>query len=400
MTASTTRPSAGHQYLDDVLELLWPGHQRTSRPGSRGLVKLPPGQPRLLLPRRPNRVAAAALRNYNTAAVGVRAGRIALGAAALRCGIGSLMADGLVRGEVAIEDELAARLGHEVFVGVYIGPPRVAQKPVLQVLDRQGNTRAFAKISVNEHTAGLVEHEIETLRSLAALDLTLLRVPRILHEGHWHGHRLLVQEAIANRRCAPAVDSVRASASRELFESWGSWRRPIADSAFAGRVLERVRALPDNRLAGRLREAVGAAVEWTGRTELAFGAAHGDWVPWNMTAQGARLDVWDWEGFAADVPFGFDELHWRVNQAVVIDGQHPLGGVPAVTGAAGAFLGRAGMDEEEARATALWYVLDLATRYAAEGEDVIGGTRLSRLDAWAVPALVTLLRAVMPSSLR
>jgi len=387
---------AESRYVDDVLEMLWPGHQRTSRPGLRGVVMVPPGRPRLVIPRQPARVAAAALRNYNTAAVGVHRGRLAFGVFALRCGAGALVPGGLVHATAGIEAELSERLGYEAFVGVYIGPPRAAQKPVLQVLDAHGVTRAFAKISVNDHTAGLVEHEAKTLRTLAGLELECLQVPRVLYEGHWQGHRLVVQQAVDHRRHQPLSPPLRAAASHELVEAWGRSRRSIADSAFAGRVLDRLPQLPESMLGRRLREAIDQAVEWTGDTELDFGAAHGDWVPWNMAAAGEQLDVWDWEGFTTDVPVGFDELHWRVNHAVAIAGVGPLRAVPALTGEAADFLTGPGMSERAARTTALWYVLDLATRYAADGEDALGGTPLSRLDVWVVPTLVKLLHAVMP----
>lgn len=391
---------AERDYVDDVLELLWPGHHRVSRPGRRGVVMMPPGRPRLVLPRQPARVAAAALRNYNTAAVGVGRGRLVVGALALRCGAGSLVPGGLVDDGNGIEAALSSRLGYEVFVGVYIGPPRVVQKPVLQVLDAHGVTRAFAKISVSERTRCLIEHEADTLRTLAGMDFARLRVPEILHEGHWRGHRLVVQRAVARRRRQLVDARLRWAAGCELFEVYGSSRRPIIDSAFAARLLERVYALPDTTVGRRLREAVGRAVEWTGEIELRFGAAHADWVPWNMAADGAHLDVWDWEGFVTDVPAGFDELHWRVNHAVAIGGQPPRRAVPAQAAAAMDALAGQGMGRRAATATALWYVLDLATRYAADGEDLVGGTPLSRLDAWALPALAALLQAAMPGALR
>jgi hypothetical protein len=387
-------------YVDDVLELLWPGHHRISRPGRRGVVMMPPGRPRLVLPRQPAQVAAAALRNYNTASVGVGRGRLAIGALALRCGAGCLVPCGLVHDGTGIEAELSSRLGHEVFVGVYIGPPRVAQKPVLQVLDAHGGTRAFAKISVNERTTGLIEHEADTLRTLAGMDFERLRVPEVLYEGLWRGHRLVVQRAVERRRRQPVDARLRSAAGSELFEVYGSSRRAIVDSAFAARLLDRVQSLPDSTVGRRLREAVDRAVEWTGEIELRFGAAHADWVPWNMAADGVHLDVWDWEGFVTDVPSGFDELHWRVNHAVAIVGQPPRRAVPAQAAAATDALTGQGMGRRAATATALWYVLDLATGYAADGEDLVGGTPLSRLDAWAVPALAALLQAAMPGALR
>lgn len=392
----TGDPLADQRYVSEVLELLWPGHRETSLPSRRGLAMVPPGRPRLVLPRRPGRVAAAALRSYNTAEAGVRRSQLALGAVALRCGAAALVPGGISGGEgiEGIEGELTRILGQEVYVGLYLGPPRIAQKPVLQVLDRRGATLAFAKVGVNARTDALVAHEAHTLGELGRLGGQWLRVPRLLHEGSWRGRRLTVQEAIAGRDHQPVTAALRAAAAAELVAAWRSTYRPLCDSAFAARLLGQVAQLPWTTLGRRLREAVQLAFARTGDVELAFGAAHGDWVPWNMTSDGARLGVWDWEGFAHDVPVGFDELHWRINDAVAIGGVAPRRAVATQVRGAADSLARLTGGGRKAQVTTLWYVLDLVTRYAAEGEDVLGGTPLSRLETWAVPALVPLLQAV------
>ncbi|WP_460788783.1 hypothetical protein [Nocardioides maradonensis] len=269
------------------------------------------------------------------------------------------------------------------------------QKPVLQVLDRRGATIAFAKVSTNEHTDRLVDHEARALRAFGRRAPAGLRTPALLHEGDWRGCRLTVQEALRGDARLPVTADLRAAAASGLAAAWGTFLRPIADSAFAGRLLERVGPVPRSPWEQRLREAVETAFDRTGELDLTFGAAHGDWVPWNMVADGGRLAVWDWEGLVTDVPVGFDELHWRVNSAVAIKGQAPQLAVPEqIRGAIGALSDSAG-GRRRAQVTALWYVLDLATRYVQEGEDLLGATPLSRLDTWLVPTLVPLLDDVL-----
>jgi len=128
----------------------------------------------------------------------------------------------------------------------------------------------------------------------------------------------------------------------------------------------------------------------------------GDSIRWMVDFDEARA-----KGMALCVPIsideaasGFDELHWRVNHAVAVGGQPPRRAVPSQAAAAVDALTGQGMGRRAATATALWYVLDLATRYAADGEDLVGGTPLSRLDSWALPALAALLQAAMPGALR
>ncbi len=43
---------------------------------------------------------------------------------------------------------------------------------------------------------------------------------------------------------------------------------------------------------------------------MSLGGWHGDWGPWNMGMGDGVLQLWDWERYDAEVPLGFDGVHF------------------------------------------------------------------------------------------
>ena len=48
-----------------------------------------------------------------------------------------------------IETHLREILGREISLGIQLGPPRANRKPILQVLDSDGQPLAFGKLGIN-----------------------------------------------------------------------------------------------------------------------------------------------------------------------------------------------------------------------------------------------------------
>ncbi len=166
-------------YLAEVVDQLYPGAggNNATRP-----YIIVPGKrrPRVLIPAADRKVAAAALMRYaRPAARGARFKRDAA-VWALRLGLDRLLLPHRVKvgGDEGIDDHLAAVLGHEVHLSIHIGPTRANRKPVLQILDGDAKTVAFAKLGVNPLTRELVDAETAATRRLSEFcDLKLLRVP-------------------------------------------------------------------------------------------------------------------------------------------------------------------------------------------------------------------------------
>jgi hypothetical protein len=374
----------GPSYVTEVLDTLWPGGDGAAGSGGElRLVALPhPRSPRVLLPARPWRVSAGALRHYRTSATGLRRLGAEAGSLGFRVGLGELLPGRGVRRPSAngIDTYLSEVLGRHVHVSLYVGPERAVQKPVLQLLDERGHPVAFAKVALNPLTTRLIRNEAAALARLQTADVRTVRVPRVLHHGSWHSHEVVVQEALLPSGAAGVAPDLLAEAAREVAAVSGLQEGSPADDYVAGlrgRVASVIDAAPAHTL-GRALEALQAGAT----PPITTGAWHGDWASWNMARSGSQVLVWDWEGFRGGVPLGFDACHHHVCDQVTFRG------VSAVQAFRGLFdhlddvLGPMGVEPDARAWTALLYVVELATSYVENGEDAVGGTSLSKLDDW------------------
>ncbi len=371
-------------HLAELLETLWPGGS-DAPPGLPDvrLVALPNARsPRVVLPGRPWRVSAGALRHYRTSATGVRRVAASAGSLGLRAGLGELMPGRLRRPAAdGIDAHLCDVLGRQVHVSLYVGPQRAVQKPVLQVLDDTGRPIAFAKVAVNTLTTDLIRHEAAALDLLQDAGLTSVRVPRILHRGEWHSRELLVQEALVPTGRAEVAPPLLAEAAREISAVGGHHDHDLADNPYVADLRARVAALPPHAHSGALSSTLDAVLAAPG-IRLTLGSWHGDWAPWNMAQAHGRVLVWDWEGFGSGVPVGFDACHHEVFDQVTFRGTAPTQAFRSLFDHSEAVLGPMGVEADARPWTALLYAVELATSYLENGEAVVAGTVLSRLDDW------------------
>ncbi|MCW2698981.1 MAG: hypothetical protein JWQ45_516 [Blastococcus sp.] len=393
------------QHLQDVGRLLWPdplelrigGRAPLDGAVHREYLLLPNGRrPRLLVPRG-RRAATGALRGY-----GVGRGRSARWqAAGLALGMATGLAPLVLRdrlrlvgtggtsigGAASIESHLAEVLGREVLLSMYLGAPRANRKPVLQVLSPQGRTLAYVKVGVDPLTCRLVGDEAAALETLAAAGLRQSTVPAVLHSGRWNGLELLVQSPlpVGSSRGRPDRDRVVA-AQVEVSEIGRTAEGPLAGTPFWAALTERIGGLPDTPAARTLADLRTGMEKRFGDVPLRLGAWHGDWTPWNTALAGDQLLVWDWERFAAPVPVGFDAVHWMLQTDLVNRLADPSESTRRSLASAPTVLEPFGMTTEQARATAVCYFAELATRYLADRQ-VEAGARLGDVGEWLLPAI-------------
>jgi hypothetical protein len=351
-------------------------------------------RPRLLVPAGRRRAAAGALRRY-----GVGRGRAARWkarglAAGVRSGVLPLVARDRVRLSVdgpglptAIEGHLSELLGTEVLVSWYLGAPRANRKPVLQVLTPAGRTVAYAKMGIDPLTGDLVRAETAALETLAAAGLRRLTAPQVLARSEWHGLPLLVQSPlpVQGRRRQPSVRRVQG-AQEEIASIGRAPAAPLDTSGYWRTLRERVTGLPATPAARQLAGATDAATERFGEVPVSVGAWHGDWTPWNTAQVGDRLYVWDWERFAPAVPVGYDRLHWELQSDLVDRLADPLESARRCVSRAVEQLRPLGLAPDQARATAVGYLTELATRYLADRQSE-AGARLGDVGTWLLPAI-------------
>ncbi|MFG2165465.1 hypothetical protein [Micromonospora chersina] len=378
-------------YLGELAGLIWPEPAEPAlRKGGGGWVVVPSAsRPRLLVPTGSGRAAASAVR-HSTEAVGRKARLVRQGlATAFRLGLGPLVfRDRLVVTGGGLDAYLAEVLGEPALVSLHIGPARANRKPVLQLLAPDGRALGYAKLGVDPLTRALVDAEAAALRRLADLPLGPVTVAGVRHHGDWHGHALLVQEALPvrlPRATAAAAEAAERAAMVTVAGCLGVRRRSWAGSDHAARLADAVDALGARPEAGRLRAALKTVADLD--PTVAFGAWHGDWNGGNsaVLADG-RVLVWDWERFEADVPVGYDELHRAVQTAIGNDGVEPVEAARALIAGADRALAPFDPDGRGADLVAVLYLVELAARYLRDRQ-AEAGARLGHVDTWLLPAV-------------
>jgi hypothetical protein len=382
------------QYLAEVLALLYPPPCATDGGGAaitEYLVVPDARRPRLLVPTLSRRVAAAAVRRY--AEPQSRTARLKRDAvvAALRTGVAGVLLRDRVRvtGPInaSIDGYLREALSRDLAVSVHIGPARANRKPVLQLIDADGETFAFGKLGPGPLTQRLVRAETAALTALGAGGLTRLVVPRVLHAGQWRGAQVLVQSALPVWLPRAPLSSQRlVSAMLEIAGCCGHTTSTLAGGPYAKDLRSRIDGLRDRPDSEALASAAERLIRQRGDTTLRYGAWHGDWAPWNMANVADALLVWDWERFASGVPVGFDAVHHDLQRRLQSSGDAG-GAVEATVRRADELLQPFGVPAEAREVTALLYLVDLAARYLTDRQ-AEAGARLGVLGTWLLPVLI------------
>ena len=386
-------------YLWEVLRILWPepasitrGRAGPATAGAAEYVVLPTEtRAALLLPRRPRRAAAGALRSAKASAAAPRRLLLRGLAVAARAGLADAAPDriSIVAGPAGPGGSLAAYLagvlGQEAVISLRIGAPRANRKPVLQLLSRDGRVLGFAKVGVNALTRDLVRAESAALGRLATAPLTRVGVPRLIHHGQWRGHEILVQQALTG--AGPARNWAElSSAMTELAGVQGRSWALAGQSPYWHGLHERLRGCAGRSAARELLQALDGLQAAADRTSVEFGSWHGDWTPWNMAMSAGRAMVWDWERFQAGIPVGYDAVHYRLQQAVAGGRVAAPNAAEAALAGAPAVLAPFGVQPGAARLVAALYLAEIGTRYVQDGQ-AEAGARLGDVSTWLLPVL-------------
>jgi Phosphotransferase enzyme family len=402
------------EYLRLTCSLLWPApnvvtlegrgwrrprvgsRSRSQRPGWRdGEYALVPGlgRPPLLVPAS-GHIAASAIRHFN----GQRTLKVRLTtkvlSLCLTSGLGGTIYSGRFRastppGSESIETYLGRILSRDIRVSMSVGPPRANRKPILQLLGKNGEALAFVKVGATGLTRDLVRTEHAALADLGQSQLRRVTTPEVLHYGEWNGLRIVVLSPLPVWRQRRGMDAAElAAAMNEVAQLNGLQSRPLRDSSYLRKLRDRITALEQAPERAALLQAVDLLTSGHGDTVLPFGAWHGDWSPWNMASTDPDLLVWDWERFAADVPLGFDALHYRLQSEVGPGHVAPRAAAATSSAQAPQTLAPFGITTEQARITSALYLTDLATRYLADKQEEFGA-RNGAAGTWLIPAIAT-----------
>jgi hypothetical protein len=298
-------------------------------------------------------------------------------------------------GSESIASHLSALLGQPVRLGIHLGPPRANQKPVLQILTPAGRTVGFAKIGANVLTRRLVAAEARALEAVAAAGIRGLAVPPVRHHGSWRDLDVLLLGPVESRSTSSVSGAELGDVMARLSLAWGHSSGVLADSAFWAR-LHDAATVGAGPHAPRLRLAFDRAAAAYGHRQVAFGAWHGDWTPWNMAVHDHAFVVWDWERFQRDVPLGLDAIHFHLQREMRRRDQEPLQVARGTLARVDELLAPWGLQGPDARCAFVMYLLTIGSRYATDDQRG-AGARLGDLDSWLFRVLDEVLAPGQPA---
>ncbi len=321
------------------------------------------------------RSTAAALARYSSA-LSIRevAQRMAVGAVTT-C-VGPVMLGDRVRivepGPDNIASVVAGIVGQPVTLSLGIGTARANRKPVLGAFDLHGHPVAFVKIGDTPASVAHVAREADSLVEVGRHRWSTIEPPSLLDRVHWRGLDVLVMTALRPRpwQGRDGRWPIPDAAMDELCDVFDGGVTAVASTPLWSRTVDAASRLRDGARSSRLLEALDRVAASAGAVEVALGAWHGDFAPWNMARHGDRLQLWDWERFEVGVPRGMDRYHYAVN---TLAREH---GFDAPTVTEGLRLGAPGASSTDS-AVAAAYLAALAVRYLA-GVEEDGGEIVTR----------------------
>lgn len=378
-----------------VLQSLWGVGARVRQPrmvppGAAGTVfaAIPrPADPKILVPVRSRRAAAATLRNYTSPSSGRGRARAHVLSAVGATGILRWWPRSLVV-EAANGTGLVGHIGSvlemDLLPGIHLGPPRANRKPVVHLMRKDGTVVGFAKVGVNDLTNERIVREVDALKQLARVSLKRLIVPDVLFSGSWDGLSYVVLSPVPTWPKGRIDKTIRDQSVRELGGAFGTQEWSLSQAPWWRQLLV---ALDDLSGAGatELSELARRLDEAKSEVVLRHGAVHGDWTPWNMAQAPGGTVVWDWERFRTQVPLGWDVLHYELELART-RGFSAAHAVRSLQPGAEGLVCRNGATPQSGDLLVATYLLHLGERFLRDRQAEVGEGRGS-LKEWLVPEL-------------
>jgi hypothetical protein len=378
------RTSPSHAWLFDLLfggapTVRWAaagtlpaGYQRADQ---FALLRAAPGRT-FVLSLGTRRGASSALTSYNA----LRSGRTRLARRVLGLGLRAGLVQPLLQDKIDIgvmRDATSAELA-ENLLGDHLqhlfgrGPVVMAAgsgsgpfcKPVLQVFAANGVPLGYIKVGWNDWTREAVSREAVALQACVKHQ-TLLGVPPLLGLSSWRGLDLLVTGPLPRRIRGLGIGSELPDAGtlREISGLAPGLTAELAASSWWLGVRSRIQGVVDPAVHSALELAAERIEGAHGHVPLAFGACHGDLVPWNLGRCGARLYAWDWESSTSDIPLGFDAVHFYYSVEFIAR-ERPLAEAVAIAAArADAALNALGVAERARHLVAILHLVEVTLRH-------------------------------------
>lgn len=198
--------------------------------------------------------------------------------------------------------------------GVSLGTPGPQRKPVLLVMDTQGNEIGYAKIGLDERTSNLVRNEQHALKTLSEHNLKHGQFPAVVHYSEWQDRSILITEPLHLQSGDATLTDLHLNFLLEL-ATVDTVRVPLTQSPFWQRTqeaLNRFQPIIGNHQHSVLSQVCNLLETQLGTTELPFVWRLGDFTPWNtgLDTTNNKLQAIDVEYAAAGSSPGWDMFHF------------------------------------------------------------------------------------------
>lgn len=207
---------------------------------------------------------------------------------------------------------------------VALGTPGRFRKLTVQAMRRDGTILGYLKLPLSASADARVRHEAAVLQKLRCFPELRRQVPAVLYAGEWETGYILFQSA---GPAEPGPVSFGNSQREFLRRLQAVKREELPASALLEQVESKWRAA-ESGMGEEVRSACGKALRRAerelGGSTVVCGMAHGDFAPWNTRQGDAGLYVFDWESTQTSVPLGWDEFHFRVQVASLLNRKNAL----------------------------------------------------------------------------
>lgn len=201
----------------------------------------------------------------------------------------------------------------DLYYAFFTGTDSPHRKAAVQIMDRLGQIKGFAKISCNSAVRPLLIHEAQTLTKVNSLGIETAIIPEVLYSGESNGTEVLVTDSRKTPSTKTIVSLKQAHINflRELAKKTSL--DDSGDGDWSAEELRRSYFAVAEKLSGDWQCRLEKAIEIVSGYEGSLGPRslnHGDFTPWNTFFVSGRLYVFDWEYASHNYPVGYDLIHY------------------------------------------------------------------------------------------
>ena len=199
----------------------------------------------------------------------------------------------------------------------FTGTDSPHRKAAVQIMDRNGTLKGFAKVTRNPNVRELLKHEAATLEQVQKLGLQSAYTPKVIFSGERNGSFILVTDTLKTRRASTKTEfSVAHNTFIHELAQKTTATEPILVCDIAAHFQARlslVRHNLDQAWQQRLEKAINS-LQSQANIPLTTSLSHGDFTPWNTFFVDGKLYIFDWEYTEIKYPLSFDLIHFLLGE--------------------------------------------------------------------------------------